>query len=53
MLRHTFITRCQENGVPLVVIQALVGHVEGSSITNDTYTSVSIDFMQKELEKVN
>lgn len=51
-LRHTFITRCQENGMPLVVIQSLVGHVEGSSITNDTYTSVSLDFMKQELKKI-
>ncbi len=53
MLRHTFITRCQEKGIPLVVLQSLVGHVEGSSITNDVYTSVSIDFMKQELEKIN
>lgn len=52
-LRHTFITRCQEKGIPLVVIQSLVGHVEGSSITNEVYTSVSIDFMKQELEKIN
>lgn len=52
MLRHTFITRCQEKGIPLVVIQSLVGHVEGSSITNDVYTSVSIDFMKQEIEKI-
>lgn len=51
-LRHTFITRCQEKGLPLVVIQSLVGHVEGSSITNEVYTSVSIDFMEQELEKI-
>jgi len=51
-LRHTFITRCQEAGIPLVVIQALVGHVEGSSITNNVYTSVSVDFMKQEIEKV-
>ena len=51
-LRHTFITRCQEQGMPLVVLQSLVGHVEGSNITNDIYTSVSIDFMQQELEKI-
>jgi integrase len=51
-LRHTFITRCQEARIPLVVIQALVGHIEGSSITNDVYTSVSVDFMKQELEKV-
>lgn len=52
VLRHTFITRCQENGMPLVVIQALVGHVEGSTITNDIYTSVSVDFMKQELDKM-
>lgn len=51
-LRHTFITRCQEQGMPLVVLQSMVGHVEGSSITNSIYTSVSIDFMKKELEKI-
>ena len=53
VLRHTYITRCQENGIPLVVIQALVGHVEGSTITNDVYTSVSVDFMKQELEKIS
>lgn len=52
-LRHTFITRCQEKGIPLVVIQAMVGHVEGSSITNDVYTSVSLDFMKEQLEKIS
>lgn len=51
-LRHTFITRCQEKGIPLVVIQSLVGHVGGSSMTNNVYTSVSLDFMKQELEKV-
>lgn len=52
-LRHTFITRCQEKGIPLVVIQAMVGHIEGSSITNDVYTSVSLDFMVEQIEKIN
>lgn len=52
-LRHTFITRCQEKGIPLVVIQAMVGHIEGSSITNETYTSVSLDFMKQELQKIS
>lgn len=51
-LRHTFITRCQEKGIPLVVIQSLVGHVEGSSITNNIYTSVSLDFMKQEIKKI-
>lgn len=53
VLRHTFVTRCQEKGIPLIVIQSLVGHVEGSTLTNDTYTHVSLDFMQDELNKMN
>lgn len=52
-LRHTFITRCVENGINPKVIQNLVGHVQGSTITSDVYTSISNDFMAKELEKIN
>lgn len=52
ILRHSFVTRCQEKGVPLVVIQALIGHVEGSMITNNVYTTVSLDFMKQELNKL-
>lgn len=50
VLRHTYITRCQEKGIPLIVIQALVGHVEGSTLTNETYTHVSLDFMKNVLK---
>lgn len=52
-LRHTFITRCVEKGLFPKVIQSLVGHVEGSTITNDIYTSISNDFIQQELKKLN
>lgn len=52
-LRHTFITRCQEKGIPLPVVQALVGHIEGSSITTSVYTSISLDFMNTELVKIS
>lgn len=51
-LRHTRITRLQEAGISLPVIQSLVGHVEGSKITNDVYTSVSLDFINNELMKI-
>lgn len=51
-LRHTFITRCQENGLNLPVIQKLVGHIKGSKITNNIYTDVSLDFITKELAKL-
>lgn len=52
-LRHTFITRCVENGINFKVLQTVVGHVDGSSITYNTYTSVSNDFMAQELSKIN
>lgn len=52
-LRHTFVTRCVENGVFPKVIQNIVGHVEGSKITNDVYTSISNDFISQELKKIN
>lgn len=52
-LRHTFITRCVENGINQKVIQNLVGHVKGSTITSDVYTSVSDEFMIKELQKLS
>ncbi len=52
-LRHTFITRCQEKGIPLVVIQSMVGHVEGSTVTDNIYTSVSLEFMEEQMKKIN
>ena len=52
-LRHTFITRCVEKGMNQKVIQNLVGHAKGSSITADVYTSISDDFIRIELQKIN
>ena len=52
-LRHTFITRCVEKGINFKVLQTLVGHVDGSSITYKTYTTITNDFMKHELEKIN
>lgn len=51
-LRHTFVTRCIEKGISLSVIQEIVGHVQSISITFDTYTSVSNDFITQELQKL-
>lgn len=51
-LRHTFVTRCQENGLSLPVIQKLVGHIEGSKITDNIYTDISFDFISQELKKI-
>ncbi len=52
VLRHTYITRLREAGVDMKIIQYLVGHVEGSSITDDIYTSLSKEFIENELKKV-
>ncbi|MDD4110535.1 MAG: tyrosine-type recombinase/integrase [Clostridia bacterium] len=50
-LRHTFATRCIENGVEMVVVQSWLGHAS-ISLTMDTYTHIEDDFKKKELEKV-
>lgn len=52
-LRHTFITRCKEQGVSVDVIKKIVGHVKESSLTDDVYTDVFINFMNQELKKIN
>ena len=52
VLRHTRITRMREAGMDMKVIQYLVGHIEGSKITDDIYTSVSSTFVKQELEKL-
>ena len=51
VLRHTFITRCREKGVDFSVLQKIVGHTKGSSITNEVYTSVSKEFVEQEIKK--
>lgn len=50
-LRHTFATRCIENGVEMVVVQSWLGHAS-ISLTMDTYTHIEDDFKKKQLEKV-
>ena len=49
---HTYITRLREAEVDMEIIQYLVGHVEGSSITDDVYTSISKELIENELKKV-
>ena len=39
-LRHTFITRMQDNKIPEHLIQKWCGHSKGSKITKETYTHV-------------
>lgn len=52
MLRHTFATRCIENGVSAVVLQKILGHKD-IQVTLNTYTSVFDEFKEKEIGKIN
>lgn len=53
ILRHTFITRCQENNIPLYVVQSWVGHEKGSVITTKIYTHLSNDANKKFVDIIN
>lgn len=52
MLRHTFATRCIENGMSAVVLQKILGH-KNIEITLNTYTSVFDKFKKSEVSKIN
>jgi len=52
MLRHTFATRCIENGISPVVLQKILGHKD-IQVTLNTYTSVFDEFKLNEFEKMN
>ena len=52
MLRHTFATRCIENGVSPVVLQKILGHKD-IQVTLNTYTDVFNEFKEKEIEKID
>lgn len=51
-LRHTFITRAQECGVPREVVSVWAGHAADGTQTSNVYTHFSREFMQKEGLKV-
>lgn len=51
-LRHTFITRCQECGVPREVVSVWAGHAADNTQTSNVYTHFSREFMIKEAQKV-
>lgn len=52
MLRHTFATRCIENGISPVVLQKILGHSD-IKVTLNTYTSVFDEFKVSEFDKMN
>lgn len=52
-LRHTFITRCQECGVPREVVSVWAGHAADNTQTSNVYTHFSAAFMKEQAKKVN
>ena len=51
-LRHTFATRCAEQGVTAKTVQQWLGH-KTLEMTLNVYTHVNKDFEQKEIAKVD
>ena len=51
-LRHTFITRCRECGVPREVVSVWAGHAADNTQTSNVYTHFSPEYMKKEAQKV-
>lgn len=52
-LRHTFITRAQECGVPREVVSVWAGHAADNTQTSIVYTHFSDEFMLSEGKKVD
>lgn len=51
-MRHSFATRCFENGIPPKVVQEVLGHTS-LNMTIDLYLHVIDETKQKEMEKLN
>lgn len=51
-LRHTFITRCYENGIDPKTLSKWVGHTT-PAMTMDIYTHCNTDFEDSQIENIN
>ncbi|MCM1533205.1 MAG: site-specific integrase [Corallococcus sp.] len=51
-LRHTFATRCSEQGIAVKVVQKWLGH-STLEMTLNVYTHVNADFEAKEVAKID
>lgn len=52
-LRHNFITKCVELGIPEHIIQYLVGHAKDSKITKKVYTHIRTEAVKSAIDIIN
>lgn len=52
MLRHTFATRCLENGIDIKTLSQILGHAD-IKITLNTYCDVLESFQAEQMEKID
>lgn len=52
-LRHTFITRAQECGIPREIVSVWAGHKADNTMTSNVYTHFSEEFQLQEIRKFN
>lgn len=52
IMRHTRITELTEQHLHPIVIHYMVGHTDKSTVTENVYTDVSLDFVKQELTKM-
>jgi len=51
-LRHTFITRCQENGISRELTSLWAGHKADNTMTSNVYTHFSEEYQLGEIQKL-
>ena len=51
MAKHTFVTRCVEAGIELIIISNIVGTT--TRVLEKTYAHILLEFQNKELIKLN
>ena len=51
-LRHTFVTRCVEAGLPVKAVQMVAGHADIET-TMDIYANCTPDYVTKEMRALN
>ena len=52
-LRHTFTTKARECGIDNELVNLWTGHLPGKNVTANVYTHFSLEFQQRQAQKIN